>query len=85
MQEVGPEMLEVEDDLSKYPQTNRRERRKHLQGKEKPQPMSLQEFHQEASRGSGDVGLDEIELPQVRKVLCADTDRALLCSAQGLI
>ncbi|XP_783496.2 G kinase-anchoring protein 1 [Strongylocentrotus purpuratus] len=64
MQEVGPEMLEAEDDLSKYPQTNRRERRKHLQGKEKPQPMSLQEFHQEASRGSGDVGLDEIELPQ---------------------
>ncbi|XP_041464079.1 G kinase-anchoring protein 1-like [Lytechinus variegatus] len=63
LQEVGPAGVVVEEESPKLAAMNRKERRKHLQGKEKPQPMSLQEFHQEATKGGGDVGLDEIELP----------------------
>lgn len=63
--EVGPAGVTPEEEPPKVAQMNRKERRKHMQGKEKPQPMSLQEFHQEPpTRGCGDVGLDEIELPQ---------------------
>ncbi|XP_072167111.1 G kinase-anchoring protein 1-like [Diadema setosum] len=64
MEEVGP-ALEEEPVLVQP--MNRKERRKHLQGKEKPQPMTLQEFHNQAeepAKPCGDVGLDVIDLPR---------------------
>ncbi|XP_022096530.1 G kinase-anchoring protein 1-like [Acanthaster planci] len=60
IQEVGEAV--TEDVPSSPLGVSRKERRKHSQGKDKPHPMSLQDF--QATQLSSNGGLDEIQIPK---------------------
>ncbi|XP_033634525.1 G kinase-anchoring protein 1-like [Asterias rubens] len=58
--EVGP-VLNEDDQAAAI---NRKERRKHMQGKDKPHPVSLQSFQAAPTSNGNGGGIDEIELPK---------------------